>query len=328
MLDPLYLTTQEEDLGKRLDSFIAQNSHGLSRSKVGALIRSHKVSVDGKPAKASTLLRPGQSICVELESLSELRPETTRPEPIDLDILYEDDDVVAVNKPAGMVVHPAKGHWKGTLTAGLLYRFGTLSQAGGDTRPGIVHRLDRDTTGVILVAKHDAAHHHLTQQFEARTIEKQYTCIVTPAPDRDRDWIHAAIGKHPYQREKMAIEPLGVKCKPASTFFEVVERRGAFGLLHVFPKTGRTHQIRVHLAHVGALILADRQYSGRSQVTERWLKGDRSASGNDEHDVVLNRQALHAQKISFSHPKSDKRIEIEAPLPADLQLAWQTIESS
>ena len=322
MVEILTLVSEEEDLGKRLDSYIAHHATGTSRSKVGVLIRGGKVLVDGKSAKASHLLRPGQTVTVELSALTELRPEVTRAEKIALDILYEDSSVIAINKPAGMVVHPAKGHWSGTLTAGLLFHFQELSGLAGDSRPGIVHRLDRDTTGVILVAKNDQAHAHLAAQFESRTIEKKYVCLVCPPPDRDRDWIDVAIGKHPYQREKMAAEPMGVKCKSAATFFEVVDRQGLVGLLEVSPKTGRTHQIRVHLAHLGCAVLADRQYSNRSNVTKNWLLGKRQ-DVCDESDVLISRHALHARSISFAHPETEESITIEAPLPSDFQQTWE-----
>jgi 23S rRNA pseudouridine1911/1915/1917 synthase len=236
----------------------------------------------------------------------------SKAENIPLDILFEDEQLIAVNKPAGMVVHPAKGHWSGTLTAALSYHFENLSQVGGAERPGIVHRLDRDTTGVMLVAKTDQAHVKLNYQFEKRTVVKTYLAIVSPAPDRDRDWIRQPIGVHPYQREKMAIREGHPTSRAAETFFEVQERFTGFALVKAFPKTGRTHQIRLHLAHIGCPVLCDRLYSGRSKLETGKL------DPNLPNQILLTRQALHAESICFKHPVSGQRMSIEAPLPADV----------
>jgi 23S rRNA pseudouridine1911/1915/1917 synthase len=222
-----------------------------------------------------------------------------------------------------MVVHPAKGHWSGTLTAALTYHFGRLSSIGGSERPGVVHRLDRDTSGVILVARNDTTHLRMMKQFERRTVVKQYIAIVSPPPDRDRDEINAPIGPHPWQREKMAIRAAdSPRTKPACTIYEVQERSRRFARLHVFPKTGRTHQIRVHLAHIGSPVVADRQYSGRGAVTEGWLR-----DGRDAGEVVISRQALHAASITFSHPRSGETLTVSAPLPADIERLWRAIRS-
>lgn len=318
---PLSLTTGHQDLGKRLDRFLAEQCHGTSRAQVQLLIRNRLVSVDGRPAKASTLLRGGQTVIAELGRLDTLKPANVVAEDIPLDVLYEDDDVIAINKPAGMVVHPAKGHWSGTLTAALVWRFGQLSSLGGNHRPGIVHRLDRDTSGVILVARNDRAHTALMRQFERRTVEKTYIGMVSPPPDRDRDQIDAAIGHHPWQREKMAIRNDDVRSKPAQSFYEVEQRQGRFARVRVKPATGRTHQIRVHLAHIGCPILADRLYSGRARITRDWVR-----NGQDGGEVLLQRQALHAHCISFAHPVSGESLTLSAPLPEDMQRLWQTIE--
>ena len=211
-----------------------------------------------------------------------------------------------------MVVHPAKGHWSGTLAAALSHHFTQLSSVGGATRPGIVHRLDRDTSGVILVAKTDTAHTKIAAQFEARTVAKEYCALVSPSPDRDRDWINAPIGPHPYQREKMAIRPDDASARDAQTFYEVKERFKGISYLKVKPKTGRTHQIRVHLTHAGYPILADKLYSGRSRI----VRGDISGLREDT-TVLLNRQALHAHRLEIEHPASSERMEFVSPLPED-----------
>jgi 23S rRNA pseudouridine1911/1915/1917 synthase len=245
-------------------------------------------------------------------------PERPRERPIaeaiPLTILYEDEHIAAVNKPPAMVVHPARGHWSGTLSGALTHHFEFLSQVGGATRPGIVHRLDRDTSGVIVVAKTDQAHMGLTAQFEARTTEKEYLAITSGRPDRDRDVIERPIGIHPYQREKMAIRVSHPTSREARTFYEVLERLERFALLRVAPKTGRTHQIRVHLEHIGCPVLCDRLYSGRSQITRGELLG-----GRDDGDVVLKRQALHAWRLSLHHPISKQPLSFEAPLPEDME---------
>lgn len=318
---PVTLVTAHEDLGKRLDRFLAEKCLGISRARLQMLVKNKMVSVDGKPAKASLILKADQTIVAQLQELETLRPAETQGEDISLDILHCDDDVIAINKPPFMVVHPAKGHWSGTLTAALVFHFESLSSLGGTHRPGIVHRLDRDTSGVILVARTDFAHTELMKQFEARTIEKRYLAIVSPPPDRDRDEINKPIGPHPYQREKMAIREDLPQARPARTFFEVQQRCGRFAKVHCFPKTGRTHQIRLHMAHFGCSVVADRLYSGRSSITAGWIR-----TGQDDDDIVLDRQALHAESITFNHPRSDQRITIAAPVPPDMQRLWSVIE--
>ncbi len=321
-LDNLDLVVESTDLGKRLDVFISEHAPGTSRSRIKLLIRDGQATVDGKTVKASFQLRPGQKINVRLSELDRLIPAEQQSEDIELDILYEDEQIVAINKPPGMVVHPAKGHWTGTLTAGLMHHFKSLSTVGGPNRPGIVHRLDRDTSGVILVAKTDLANLKLTRQFQRRSVEKKYLAVVSPPPDRDRDHIEAPIGAHPYQREKMAIRLENSKSRSASTFYEVVRRQGRLAVVAAFPKTGRTHQIRIHLAHIGSPIIADRLYSGRSSASEGWLNG-----GIDGGDVLIDRQALHAETISFDHPLSKNRISISAPVPDDFQAVIDFIDN-
>ena len=312
--EDLEFETSSDDLGIRLDQAICLRAPGISRSRVQLVIRNGLAEVDGKRAKASMLVKPGQRVSVALSQLESLRPELPRSEAIDLDILFEDDHIVVINKPPGMVVHPAKGHWSGTLVAGLMHRFENLSAMGGDHRPGIVHRLDRDTSGVIVVAKTDAAHTNLMRQFEKRTVNKLYLAICAPGPDRDRDRIEKPIGAHPYQREKMAIREQHPTSKRAETFYEVRERLGRFSLVEVKPKTGRTHQIRVHLAHIGCPVLADRLYAGRSSASEGFLR-----DGKDHGPKLLERQALHAAWIEFRHPQNGNTVSFKAPLPEDMQ---------
>lgn len=309
--EPVVLRVRPEQEGWRLDVFLTHSFTDYSRVHMRRVITAGGVRVDGQRGKPSYRLRAGQQVEI---ILPEIPREGPRPEPIPLDILYEDDFLAVINKPAGMVVHPARGHWSGTLTSALQYHFGgRLSSAGGPTRPGIVHRLDRDTSGAILVAKTDPIHHKLAAQFAGRTIKKEYFALVRGTPERDRDVVARPIGLHPTQREKMAIRREGPDVREAETFYEVLERFHGFASLRVLPRTGRTHQIRVHLAHLGCPVLCDRQYGGRTQITRGELTRDAS-----DATVLLARQALHARRIGFSHPMSGKWMEIEAPLPADI----------
>lgn len=309
----------ESEENERLDAFLVRHFSGHSRVKLQRAIANGNVLVDGNRMKSSTRIQADQTIRFLPPTP---QPEGSIAENIPLDVLYEDEFVVAINKPPAMVVHPAKGHWSGTLTAALAYRFSQLSQIGGPTRPGIVHRLDRDTSGVILVAKTDQAHLSLSSQFEQRTVEKEYVTLVSPAPDRDRDMIEKPIGAHPYQREKKAIREGHPTSRAASTFYEVVERFRGFALVRVKPKTGRTHQIRVHMAHIGTPVLCDRLYGGRARL----LMKDLSRKESDR-DVLLDRQALHARSIKFHHPRSGELIEIQADIPKDMEQTLKAIQT-
>jgi 23S rRNA pseudouridine1911/1915/1917 synthase len=201
------------------------------------------------------------------------------------------------------------------------YHFGgKLSRAGGPSRPGIVHRLDRDTSGVIVVAKNDLAHGNLATQFQDRRVEKEYFAIVAGAPQLDRDRIDEPIGLHPHQREKMAIRRDHPLSRTAETFYEVLERFEGFAAVRIVPKTGRTHQIRVHLGHVGCPVLCDRQYGGRARITRGEIRRDPS-----DTLVLLDRQALHARRLRLTHPATGKALEFEAPLPSDLQAVLEEL---
>ena len=301
----------ENEDRERLDSFLVRHFPKYSRGKLQRSIAAQDVTLDDVVAKSSTRVRTNQVVRFRRPKPT---PEGSVPENIPLEILHEDEHLVVINKPPAMVVHPAKGHWSGTLTAGLAFHFQSLSQVGGPTRPGIVHRLDRDTSGVILVAKTDEAHHHLAGQFEARTVEKEYLAIVSPAPDRDNDLIDKPIGAHPYQREKKAIRENHPTSKQASSIYEVLERFHGFGLVRVKPKTGRTHQIRVHMASVGCAVLCDRLYSGRASVYLRDL-----TRRDSDDKCLLERQALHAHRIKVRHPSTHEPLQFEAPIPADFQ---------
>lgn len=309
--EPIELVVAASESGWRLDAFLAHYLTDYSRVHLRRVISAGGVQVDGAGCKPSYRLKPGQHVRL---ILPEIPREAPTPEDIPIDILYEDECLAVVNKAPGMVVHPARGHWTGTLASALQHHFGgALSTAGGPTRPGIVHRLDRDTSGVILVAKNDIAHAKLAAQFAQREIHKEYFALVLGVPQRDRDVIDEPIGMHPHQRDKMAIRRHDPEARSARTFFEVVERFDGFAAVRAAPQTGRTHQIRVHLDHVGHPILCDRLYGGRSQITRGELRRDPT-----DTEVLLDRQALHAQWLHFTHPETGRPIDIEAPLPSDI----------
>lgn len=318
--EPQEITVAPEAGGQRLDAFLAEQFPRYSRVLLRKLIAAGGVQVDGRPPKVAYRLKPGQVLTVRLPPLPR---ESPLPEPIPLEILYEDEFLVALSKPADMVVHPARGHWSGTLSSALAYHFEQLSAAGGPTRPGIVHRLDRETSGVMVIAKTDAIHLALAAQFEQRTVEKEYVAIACGALDRDRDWINQPIGIHPYQREKMAIRSGHPTSREAQTYFEVLERYRGFLLVRLLPKTGRTHQIRIHLAHVGAPVLCDKLYGGRSRISVGELRG---VPGLEE--FILERHALHAQRLSITHPVTEARLTFEAPMPADMQRVLDALRNS
>jgi 23S rRNA pseudouridine1911/1915/1917 synthase len=317
---PVTLLVKADASGQRLDAFLAHELSKYSRVQLRKVIGAGGVKVNGQGTKVAYRLSDGDRIEILLPPMNTAGPH---PEEIPLDVLYEDEYIIAVNKPPAMVVHPARGHWSGTLASALSFHFQQLSSVGGPTRPGIVHRLDRDTSGVIVVAKTDPMHFALAAQFENRTTEKEYFAIIVGVPDRDRDFVEQPIGVHPHQREKMAIRAGHTTSREATTFYEVVERFRGFAAVKVLPKTGRTHQIRVHLAHVGCPVLCDKLYGGHTKVTRGELrkrnhssvaKNDRS----DDDEVILARQALHARRIKLAHPASGEPIEFIAPLPADL----------
>ncbi|MEE3372803.1 MAG: RluA family pseudouridine synthase [Planctomycetota bacterium] len=314
------LIVTADQAGQRLDAFLAQAFPAFSRAQLQRTITAGAVSVDKEPVKPSYRLRAEQLVSIEFP---EPRTTVERGENIPLDILWEDAHLVVVNKPPRMVVHPGKGHTAGTLVSALLFHFHRLSELGGASRPGIVHRLDRDTSGVLVVAKTDQVHHHLASQFAARTVKKEYLAVLAAAPDRDRDLIEQPIGIHPRQREKMAVRKEHSSSRHAVSFYEVIARPGNYAVVRVLPKTGRTHQIRVHLAHAGCPVLCDALYGGRSEITGGELTGQ-----GDDARVLLDRQALHAHKLTFEHPHSGELLSITAPIPADIQTVLDSLQVS
>ena len=254
--------------------------------------------------------------------LPEMPDMTPTPEDIPIEVVYEDAALTVVNKPPGMVTHPAKGNWKGTLVNAIQFHYDTLSTLAGENRPGIVHRLDRDTTGLLVVLKDDLAHRRLALQFELRQIHKEYLALVHGVPQRDSDYIERPIGFHPTVREKMAIRAPEDGGKAAVTFYQVVERFRDFALVRCKPQTGRTHQIRIHLTHIGHPILADKLYSGRDRITLADIVGPdrlRKLPEDEAETVLIDRQALHAHRLRFMHPTTDQELDLTAPLPADME---------
>jgi 23S rRNA pseudouridine1911/1915/1917 synthase len=299
--------------GTRLDQYLVAMFPDFSRSVIQKAIEGGSVTVNGAPAKASYKIRYGDQVHIQL-------PEPTHdlpvPEDIPLNILYEDEYLAVINKPHDMVVHPAKGHWSGTLVNALQFHFAQLSQVNGDYRPGIVHRLDRDTSGVILVAKEEATHRDLSLQFEHRKVFKEYTALTAGVLDRDSDYIERRIAHHKHDRIKMAVTDDEDEGKEACSFYEVVERFRGYTWVRISPRTGRTHQIRVHLASVGCPVLADKTYSGRDCLRLSDLVPDLDPAADE---LLLSRQALHASRIRFLHPRKKLVIEAEAPLPEEFE---------
>ncbi|MDY4788783.1 MAG: RluA family pseudouridine synthase [Bacilli bacterium] len=282
-----YIINKEFE-NKRLDVVIPLLNNEISRSKVQTLIDNDDVSVNGKKQKASYKVKENDVIEVNYEII----PLNFEPENIPLDIVYEDDDVVVINKPQGMVVHPSNGHYSGTLVNGLLYHFKQLSNIDS-IRPGIVHRIDKDTSGLIMVAKNDLAHEFLANQLKDKTAYRQYIALVRGEVNVNKGKIDAPIGRSFKDRKLMAIVNDG---KPSVTHFEVIKRFNGYTLISCLLETGRTHQIRVHMAYIGYPIVGDTSY------------GSKNTYG-------LNGQLLHATKLSFIHPKTKERITVEAPLP-------------
>jgi 23S rRNA pseudouridine1911/1915/1917 synthase len=302
----------------RLDQFVTRSVENASRAKVQQLIEAGGVEVNGRViTKSGRLVAPGDFV---LCTIPKPPPPEVQPEPIPLDIVHEDDAVIVVHKPAGMVTHPAFGNYTGTLVNGLLYHTEQLSRERGDDRPGILHRLDKDTSGLLLVAKTAHAHQFLARQFADHSIEREYQAIAWGRFDPHRGIIDAPLARHPADRKKMAVVEGG---KHAVTEYASVEDFGFLSLIRLKLRTGRTHQIRVHLAHVKHPIFGDPTYGGRrihyGAVTGRYK--------NFINDLLqlLPRQALHARTLGFIHPVSREKVVFERPLPADMQEALERI---
>lgn len=349
------LAVPAEAVGERLDHFVATALDGVSRSRVQLLIDQGDLKVDGRPQKASFKLRGGEQIAITGEPHP--APLKAVPEAISLDVVYEDADLAVVNKPAGMMVHAGAGanddaRNRGTLVNALLHRFQALSSTGGELRPGIVHRLDKQTSGLIIVAKNDRTHAALSAMFAGRRVEKTYLALVHGAVARDKGTISAAVSRDRVRRTRMTTRP-SEHARSAVSHFGVVRRLncrfGKFTLVSVRIETGRTHQIRVHMASIGHPVVGDTLYGGAAQLKDQQVAqavssratrrksgvaqrgGDRSSSLGckaEPETLSLGRNFLHAARLELAHPLTGKPLKLEAPLPAELTAFLGRLESA
>lgn len=302
MDDQLECTAEQN--AARLDRWLAEQWPQFSRARWQKALAAGLVTVNGIPARASHAVEAGDVIAASPPPAAE-PPVQAAAEKIPLEVIYEDDDLLCLNKPAGLVVHPAAGHWQGTLVNAILHHCAEVSEGGHPLRPGIVHRLDKDTSGCILVAKNDTAHAALAGQFADRTAQKTYLAVVRGRPRATAGVITGAIARHPVHRQRMAISQRH-GARAAETAWKILQSAGNLSLLECRPKTGRTHQIRVHLKHLGHPIAGDRVYGG----------------GAD-----FSRQLLHAWKIAVNHPSTGQQLEFEAPVPPDFPLRPSATDS-
>jgi 23S rRNA pseudouridine1911/1915/1917 synthase len=326
-----------EAAGQRLDHFLATQLEGVSRSRVQLLLDQGDVLVNGVLLKPSLKLRGGESITITGEPRP--APLKATPENIPLHVVFEDKDMAVVNKPAGMMVHAGAGQTgdarsRGTLVNALLYRFKALSSTGGDLRPGIVHRLDKDTSGLIVVAKNDAAHTALAALFSGRHISKTYIALVHGSVERPRGTVNAAIGRDPLRRTRMTVRATE-NTRTAVSHYEVVRRLstrfGKFTLVKVRIETGRTHQIRVHMASIGHPVVGDTLYGASGQLTDQVVaqaaQSKAARRKAQPERLKLGRNFLHAARLEFTHPSTGKLLTLEAPLPEELTLFLQRLEA-
>ena len=303
-MEEIALTVTSEQEGLRLDAFLAEAAEELSRARAQKLIAEGLVLLGDKAVEKSRKVKAGECYTLLLPEVEE--EIEAKPQDIPLDVVYEDEDVIVVNKPTGMVVHPAPGHAEGTLVNALLYHCaGTLSGIGGEKRPGIVHRIDKDTSGLIIAAKNDTAHRSLAAQLKDHTLARTYECIVVGNIRDDAGTVNAPIGRHPTDRKRMAVTEK--HSREAVTHYEVIARYQGYTHLRCRLETGRTHQIRVHLAYIGHPIWGDTVYGAKTPV-----KG-------------LTGQCLHAVGLTFLHPRTQKRITLSCPLPEEFTEALRKL---
>ena len=294
---------------RRIDKYLHNRFSNFSRVMLQEIIKAGTVKVNGKVVKPSFKLNTGDQIEM---TLPELPSKEILPEDIPLDIVYEDNDIIIINKQPNMIVHPARGNTHGTLVNALAFYSDELSSGLGEFRPGIVHRLDKNTTGVMVVTKNDIAQWKIAKQFEHRQTKKSYLAIVHGTPELTADCINAPLGIHPKRREKYAVRT--ETGKESITFYEVLERFRGFSLLKITPKTGRTHQIRVHLSYIKHPIVADDMYDGK--LVYPWQLKDAEST---VEEPVINRPALHAHTLEFKHPTTEKMVKFEVPMAKDMQ---------
>lgn len=336
--EPVRVVVEARAHGWRVDHYLSRLFPNYSRALFQRALEQKSVVLNGLAVKASRRLRVNDVLDVRLPELPDI---SLPPEDIPIDILFEDDFLVVLNKPSNMITHPGKGHYRGTLAGALQFHFNQLSNVAGQLRPGIVHRLDKDTSGVIVIAKNNQVHCRLSEQFEQRTTVKEYRAIVWGEVAQDRGIIDTHVRINPKVREKMQVCEAEGNARQAVTHFEVAERFPGFTFMHLLPKTGRTHQLRLHMSHLGHPIVADELYGGgkcvriadvdgsvvqaeRETLLSRKAESAAKKAGFESvvdtfEDVLIRRQALHAFRLSFRHPESGIPMTFEAPLAADFE---------
>lgn len=313
----MVLLVSDSDVSQRLDVFLSHQLVGWSRSSIQTLIKDGQVLNNGLPVKPSYEIRTGDQISVHLQKLE--TPNRLTPQPMALDIVHEDEDILVINKPPGMVVHPGAGHSDGTLVHGLLAHCPRLASQGAPLRPGIVHRLDQHTSGVLVVAKSDLAYLDLINQFKEHAVEKHYLALVYGSLPHGRGTVTTMLGRHPSDRKKMAV--LQGRGREAVSLWQVKKAWEEVTLLRVTIETGRTHQIRVHLSHIQHPVVGDETYGGGRRRA-------RSLRSKDMQDLLMyvDRQMLHAEILAFRHPKTKNLMVFEAPLAYDFAAVLQQLE--
>ena len=338
MTESRSLAVPPEAAGQRLDHFIASQLDGVSRSRVQLLLDQGDVLVNGGQAKPSLKLRGGEQILITGEPHP--APLKATPQDIPLDVVYEDKHLAVINKPAGMMVHAGAGETEdarnsNTLVNALLFRFNALSSTSGDLRPGIVHRLDKETSGLIIVAKSDVAHAKMAEMFSSRKIHKTYIALVQGWVERQKGTITAAVSRDPVRRTRMTTRP-AENSRSAVSHYEVIRRIesrfGKFTLVQVRIETGRTHQIRVHMASIGHPVVGDKLYGASAHLADQSaLQASSSRVGRRKiasERLRLNRNFLHAAQLEFTHPMTGKLLQLESPLPAELVTFLQSVDEA
>ena len=304
-------TVKPEDAGKRLDAYLAEFAD-ISRSAAAKLIESGDVTVSGKRSEKKYQLKANDEIELTIPEAEEYEAE---PENIPLDVVYEDSDIIVINKPSGMVVHPAPGNYTGTLVNALLYHCkDSLSGIGGVMRPGIVHRIDKDTSGLLVVAKNDAAHRALSEELGYHGIEREYHALVRGGFKEESGTVNLPIGRHPVDRKRMAVIKSGESAREAITHYEVIRAYGQITYLKLRLETGRTHQIRVHMSHLGHALLGDEVYSTSKIPFEK------------QHAPLFDGQVLHAKRLCLTHPRTGERMTFECELPDNFKKLIDILE--
>lgn len=304
-------TVKSEDKGKRLDAYVAEAAE-LSRSAAAKLIESGDVTVNGKKSEKKYPVKENDEIAVVIPEAEEYEAQ---PENIPLNVVYEDADIIVINKPSGMVVHPAPGNYTGTLVNALLYHCkDSLSGIGGVMRPGIVHRIDKDTSGLLVVAKNDQAHRALSEELGYHGIEREYHALVRGGFKESSGTVDLPIGRHPIDRKKMAVIKSGENAREAVTHYEVIRAYGQITYLKLKLETGRTHQIRVHMSYLGHALLGDEVYASTKTLFEK------------QHAPLFDGQILHAKKLSLTHPRTNERMTFECELPDNFKKLIEILE--